>query len=78
MVNNITFPFQQLEYHGDTEEKVMVEQRKPEVHCKMMQGYPGNLKDDNVNIGLGNSLVPLPESVLTKTCDAILLHWATT
>ena len=32
-----------------------------------MQHYPGNLKDDNVNIGLGNSLEPLPESVLTKT-----------
>ena len=30
-----------------------------------MQRYPGNLKDDNVNIGLGNSLEPLPESLLT-------------
>ena len=44
----------------------------------MMQRYPGNLKDDNMNIGLGYSLEPLPESVLTKTCDAILLHWAAT
>ena len=34
--------------------------------------------DDYVDTGLGNSLVPLPESVLTKTCDAILLHWTAT
>ena len=44
----------------------------------MIQRYPGNLKDDNVNIGLGDSLEPLPESVLTKICDAILRHWAAT
>ena len=78
MVNNIIFPFQLQEYWGIRKRKVMLEQRKPEGHCKLMQSYPGNLKDDNVNIDLGNSVVPLPESVLTKTCDAILLHWAAT
>ena len=32
--------------------------------------------DDTLNIGLSNSLVPLPESVLTKICDDILSRWA--
>ena len=34
--------------------------------------------DDNVNTDSGNNLVQLPELVLTKTCDALLLHWAAT
>ena len=29
-----------------------------------------------MNIDLSNSLVPLPESVLTKICYDILSHWA--
>ena len=32
--------------------------------------------DDTVNTGLSISLVPLPESVLTKICDDILSRWA--